>query len=277
MGVKVWKVHLDRPGMPGWSALSEAECERALRFADPLERRRWVVARSTLKRILGELCGIPAARLAFSTEAGGRPRLAVHTEALHTEALHTEALHTEALHTEALHTEALHTQGHGGRLGLAPAADGSDRPLDGSGRLPDGCDRSQGLDFNLSHSGEWALIAVAPEGRRVGVDVERISSDADILELAARMYQPEEVERVRAAGAPEFFRLWTAKEAYIKATGVGLAGLRDTRVTPAHEGSAALVGSRSLDGEWPVRWLDVAPGYAAAVVTTASTPEPRTG
>ncbi|MFE0152156.1 4'-phosphopantetheinyl transferase family protein [Nonomuraea sp. NPDC059007] len=265
MGVKVWKVHLDRPGMPGWSALSEAECERALRFADPLERRRWVVARSTLKRILGELCGIPAARLAFSTEAGGRPRLAVHTE-------------------------ALHTQGHGGRLGLAPAVDGSDRPgpgpgtgdgsdrpLDGSGRLPDGCDRSQGLDFNLSHSGEWALIAVAPEGRRVGVDVERISSDVDILELAARMYQPEEVERVRAAGAPEFFRLWTAKEAYIKATGVGLAGLRDTRVTPAHEGSAALVGSRSLDGEWPVRWLDVAPGYAAAVVTTASTPEPRTG
>ncbi|MFI6392316.1 4'-phosphopantetheinyl transferase family protein [Nonomuraea sp. NPDC050540] len=212
MGVKVWKVHLDRPGMPGWSALSEAECERALRFADPLERRRWVVARSTLKRILGELCGIPAARLAFSTEDGGRPRL-----------------------------------------------------------------DHRGLDFNLSHSGEWALIAVAPEGRRVGVDVERISSDADILDLAARMYQPEEAERVRAAGAPEFFRLWTAKEAYIKATGVGLAGLRDTRVTPAYEGSAALVGSRSLDGEWPVRWLDVAPGYAAALVTTASTPEPRTG
>ncbi|MFI9552546.1 4'-phosphopantetheinyl transferase family protein [Nonomuraea endophytica] len=223
MGVKVWKVHLDRPGMPGWSALSEAECERALRFADPLERRRWVVARSTLKQILGELCGVPAARLAFSTEGGGRPC-------------------------------------------LAPVADGPDRP--GSG---------QGLDFNLSHSGEWALIAVAPEGRRVGVDVERISPGADILELAARMYQPEEIERVRAAGAPEFFRLWTAKEAYIKATGVGLAGLRDTRVTPAREGSAALVGSRSLDGEWPVRWLDVAPGYAAAVVTTASTPEPRTG
>ncbi|MBB5082705.1 4'-phosphopantetheinyl transferase family protein [Nonomuraea endophytica] len=256
----MWKVHLDRPGMPGWSALSEAECERALRFADPLERRRWVVARSTLKQILGELCGIPAARLAFSTEGGGRPRI--------------------AFHTEGPHTEGPQTEGHGGGLGLALAADGSDRPLDGCGCLSDGCDRpsaGRGLDFNLSHSGEWALIAVAPEGRRVGVDVERISPDADILELAARMYQPEEVERVRAAGAPEFFRLWTAKEAYIKATGVGLAGLRDTRVTPAREGSAALVGSRSLDGEWPVRWLDVAPGYAAAVVTTASTPEPRTG
>ncbi|MFI6298527.1 4'-phosphopantetheinyl transferase family protein [Nonomuraea sp. NPDC050790] len=232
----MWKVHLDRPGMPGWSALSEAECERALRFADPLERRRWVVARSTLKQVLGELCGVPAARLAFTTEPGGRPCLEPR-------------------------------QKNGLEPGLKPGLE-------------------HGLDFNLSHSGEWALIAVAPGGRRVGVDVERISPDADIMELAARMYQPEEVERVRAAGAPEFFRLWTAKEAYIKATGVGLAGLRDTRVTPAREGSAALVGSRSLDGEWPVRWLDVAPGYAAALVTTtaarrtvttASTPAPRTG
>ncbi|WP_157251709.1 4'-phosphopantetheinyl transferase family protein [Nonomuraea typhae] len=208
MGVKVWSVNLDRPGMPGWSSLSTAECRRALRLADPLERRRWVVARSTLKRLLGELTGVPATRLAIRADQGGRPSV-------------------------------------------------------------------DGLDFNLSHSGQWALIAVAPEGQRVGVDVERVSAETGFMELAARMYQPEEAERVRTAGAPEFFRLWTAKEAFVKATGVGLAGLRDTEVT--QQGSAALVGSRSRAERWPVRWLDVAPGYAAALVTTASTPVPRTG
>ncbi|MFG1710510.1 4'-phosphopantetheinyl transferase family protein [Nonomuraea sp. M3C6] len=131
-------------------------------------------------------------------------------------------------------------------------------------------------DFNLSHSDAWALVAVAPPGMRVGVDVERVRADLDHLGLARRLYQPEETARLLAAGPDEglagYFRLWTAKEAFIKATGTGLAGLSDVLI---REGSATSVRSRSLSG--PVRWLDVAPGYAAAVVTIASTPAPRTG
>ncbi|MBN6053818.1 4'-phosphopantetheinyl transferase superfamily protein, partial [Nonomuraea sp. RK-328] len=151
-----------------------------------------------------------------------------------------------------------------------------------------------GPDFNLSHSGDWALVAVAAPGTRVGVDVERIRADLDHVELARRMYQPEEAERVRERGLEEYFRLWTAKEAYVKATGAGLAGLRGCLVTDSVTGSwvtdsvtgcwvtetgegSATVSSRSPDrGPWPVGWLDVAPGYAAALVTTASTPAPRT-
>ncbi|QFY11917.1 4'-phosphopantetheinyl transferase superfamily protein [Nonomuraea phyllanthi] len=136
-------------------------------------------------------------------------------------------------------------------------------------------------DFNLSHSDAWALVALAPPGVRVGVDVERVRSDLDHLALAHRLYQPEENERLLAAGdgLAGYFRLWTAKEAFVKATGNGLAGLSDVLVhegeAGACEGSATSVRSRSLNG--PVRWLDVAPGYAAAVVTIASTPAPRTG
>lgn len=139
-------------------------------------------------------------------------------------------------------------------------------------------------DFNLSHSDAWALVAVAPSGTRVGVDVERVRTDLDHMELARHLYQPEEtvrlvagldsVESVHPAG---FFRLWTAKEAFVKATGTGLAGIREVLINDegACEGSATLVRSRSLHA--PVRWLDVAPGHAAAVVTIASTPARRTG
>ncbi|NUW36311.1 4'-phosphopantetheinyl transferase superfamily protein [Nonomuraea sp. SMC257] len=143
-----------------------------------------------------------------------------------------------------------------------------------------------GPDFNLSHSGDRALIAVAASGTRVGVDVERIRADLDHLELARRMYQPEEAARVRERGLAEYFRLWTAKEAYVKATGAGLAGLRGCLVTDSvtgcwvtetAEGSATVSSRSPSQGPWPVRWLDVAPGYAAALVTTAWTPAPRTG
>ncbi|MBP2707753.1 4'-phosphopantetheinyl transferase superfamily protein [Microbispora sp. RL4-1S] len=267
VGARIWRIPLDRPGDPGrWRCLSEAERRRAMRFAAPGERRRYVVAHAALRTLLGRLCGVPPERLAFGAEDGGRPR-------------------------------------------LDPSC------------LPPG-DRKPPPDFNLSHSGDWALVAVAPPGERVGVDVERIRADLDHDELARRMYQPEEAARVSRAGLGEYFRLWTAKEAYVKATGVGLAGLRDVlvretgvacetgaacetgvvRVTGAaceigdareagvvrdtgtayETGAAWGVGdgarpdraevlSLSAGSEArPVHWLDVAPGYAAAVVTVPS-------
>ncbi|GAA3465981.1 4'-phosphopantetheinyl transferase family protein [Nonomuraea roseola] len=220
-GVRVWRVDLDRAGAPrGWRLLSGAERERALAFADPAERRRYVVAHAALRTVLGGLCGVPADRLGFGRDGSGRPCLLP--------------------------------------LGRRPVP-----------------------DFNLSHSGAWALVATAPPGVRVGVDVERVRG-FDHLELARRFYQPEEVARLRAAGPDGFFRLWTAKEAYVKASGAGLAGMSDVLV---REGSATHATVLSRSARFPecrVRWLDVAPGYAAALVTTAlvttaSTPAPRTG
>ncbi|MFF0312972.1 4'-phosphopantetheinyl transferase family protein [Streptosporangium sp. NPDC004379] len=238
-GVRVWKVRLDRAERPGWWGwLSEGERERARAFARAADRRRYVVAHAALRSVLGGVCGVPAARLAFSPDASGRPRLDL----------------------------------------------GGGRPAP---------------DFNLSHSDEWALIAVAPGGWRVGVDVERVRDDLDPLAMADRLYRPEEAARLRAdpgAALAGYFRLWTAKEAFVKATGGGLAQLGDVLVREGvhdgghdgardegrrgghggtHEGSATCERSRSLRG--PVRWLDVAAGYAAAVVTIASTPAPRTG
>jgi 4'-phosphopantetheinyl transferase len=82
------------------------------------------------------------------------------------------------------------------------------------------------LHFNLAHSQDLAVVAVAR--RPVGVDVERVRPLADgPLALAARTFAPGEVAALRAAPQSqqldEFFRYWTCKEAYVKARGAGLS------------------------------------------------------
>jgi 4'-phosphopantetheinyl transferase len=81
------------------------------------------------------------------------------------------------------------------------------------------------LDFNLSHSGDVALMATG-RGLRVGVDVERLRRGRDPLRVANRYFSPAEVEAVRAfpqADRPAaFLRYWTAKEALAKGLGLGL-------------------------------------------------------
>lgn len=131
------------------------------------------------------------------------------------------------------------------------------------------------IEFNLSHSDEFALVAVT-RARPVGVDLERWSSDVEHLELAERFFSPGERAALRAlARAPEqiqagFFAAWTRKEAYLKATGHGISrGLQHFDVALAPDEPARLLADR-LDADATERWsmaaLDPAPGYSAALV-----------
>jgi 4'-phosphopantetheinyl transferase len=95
---------------------------------------------------------------------------------------------------------------------------------------PEIAGRPTPLRFNLSHTAGLVACAVAL-GRDVGVDVEHLFPprfDAQAcLEIAAAHFAPSEVADLSAA-APEgrralFFELWTLKEAYVKARGLGLA------------------------------------------------------
>ncbi|MCQ2354886.1 MAG: 4'-phosphopantetheinyl transferase superfamily protein [Clostridia bacterium] len=77
--------------------------------------------------------------------------------------------------------------------------------------------------FNLSHSGNISICAVSPF--EIGCDIERIT-DADV-NLAKRFFHPDEYGAVLSSEAGEernslFFRLWTMKESFLKATGLGL-------------------------------------------------------
>lgn len=80
------------------------------------------------------------------------------------------------------------------------------------------------LCFNLSHSGDLALIAIARE-REVGIDVEQIRPERASMAIAERFFSPYESGILHALADDEriaaFFRCWTRKESYIKARGDG--------------------------------------------------------
>lgn len=81
------------------------------------------------------------------------------------------------------------------------------------------------LDFSYSHTRALALIAIAANGP-VGIDVEALDPTRVSEAIPRRHFSPEEQARVHGPNATaEFFRLWTAKEALLKATGEGLKGL----------------------------------------------------
>jgi len=82
-----------------------------------------------------------------------------------------------------------------------------------------------GLSFNLSHTEGLVAMAVCRHAR-VGIDVEKM--DRAPLDVAERYFSAAEIAQLRALPAEEqsrhFLRLWTLKEAYLKAIGTGLAG-----------------------------------------------------
>jgi len=126
--------------------------------------------------------------------------------------------------------------------------------------------------FNLSHSGELALVAVAL-GRDVGVDVELVRPEIAGERIAERFFSPGEVAALRAQpeeGRVEaFFHCWTRKEAFIKAKGEGLSHPLDSFDVSLIPGEPArLLATRPDPGEasrWSLIEVPVPPGYTAAL------------
>jgi len=88
-------------------------------------------------------------------------------------------------------------------------------------------DAESKLRFNLSHSGDIAVLAVAFDSD-LGVDVERIRPGVNVPQIANRYLSRTDAARLSDLPAEEsnreFFRCWTKREAYLKALGTGLAG-----------------------------------------------------
>lgn len=131
------------------------------------------------------------------------------------------------------------------------------------------------LHFNISHSRTLALIAFALAP--VGVDVEYLPRSVDFAAVMRRFFSEEERADWSANSVPSqqhaFFRGWTRKEAILKATGEGIAGLGHTRISFKPEHPRALI-ARQNDPEQPGKWFFCdfcpAPDYQAAVALQAS-------
>jgi len=146
----------------------------------------------------------------------------------------------------------------------------------GDFRKPALMDNSLGIHFNVAHSGDYALIAVA-QGQEVGVDIEHTRTPGDLVSLAASILAPMEMERWRRLGdearVAAFFFAWTAKEAVSKAVGQGLQLDFTTLETGIGDANDASAGDTVIAGRFgPCVFSPVAApdGYSAAVALRRS-------
>ena len=129
-----------------------------------------------------------------------------------------------------------------------------------------------GLHFNLSHSDERALLGVSAE-HELGIDLEKVRANIEALAISRHYFFGSEREAIEQA-PPDvrddvFFRYWVAKEAVLKAQGVGLGFPLDRfRVDFLQGGDRARIETLDpdrLEGAWTVRMLPNEPGWPAAV------------
>lgn len=136
------------------------------------------------------------------------------------------------------------------------------------------------IRFSVSHSGDWAMLAVAL-GHEVGVDLELMRANVETDALAERYFSERERVALRELSneerVPAFFRCWTCKEAFLKGQGFGLSRSLesfDVEVNPARP--ARLLATRP-DAEEAKRWslhdIPAEENYAAAVAWEGSITE----
>lgn len=237
VAVRVWAIALRQP--PGTVARLSALLgpdERRRAECDP----RYAVAHAAVRQILGAHLGCPAGELRRALGPHGKPRLLGPGADL-------------AWNLSAGDDWAL--------LALVPGAD------DGGADAGAGCDADPDTD---------PAPGPRPARPAVGIDVQRLVPGPAALRLARRYYPGPEADLVTSAAGPEgasdvYTRLWTYKEAYVKAFGGRLMNGLPTQAPPP--GPPA-----PMAGPLGTCWVAacVAPaGYRAAVAVTGPLP-PRT-
>ncbi|MGC2474244.1 MAG: 4'-phosphopantetheinyl transferase superfamily protein [Candidatus Sulfotelmatobacter sp.] len=209
--IHVWEFPLEAPASTVAEAgevLSPDEHQRAARFHFDRDARRFKIARSRMRSILGSYLERPPGELHFVYAQHGKPSI--------------------------------------------------ENP-------------EKDIRFNLSHSGERAVLAVV-QGREVGVDIEQIRENVEIDALAERFFSDGEKELLRLLARADklrnFFRFWTCKEAFLKAQAVGLTRSLasftvDLKSVPPRFSDTQEIHSE--DSKWSLLELDCKPEYASAL------------
>ncbi len=132
---------------------------------------------------------------------------------------------------------------------------------------------SAAVSFNTSHSNGWAVFAFFSQ-RRVGIDVEEIRCLPDAEQIASKVLSPRERGSLRLAPPWDvdrrFLQYWTAKEAFVKATGEGLTrdigGVEIDLTLGSRPGLLSLDGDQLDASRWRLIDIRTIPGFVAALV-----------
>ena len=130
--------------------------------------------------------------------------------------------------------------------------------------------------FNLSHSNGLALIAGTRQAA-LGVDVELVRFVPEADQIAAKFFSPREGAMLNAIPAEQkmeaFFHCWTRKEAYLKATGEGIADALpriEVSLTPGQPARLLKInGDAPAASLWTLSDLVPAPGFVGALAIKA--------
>jgi len=125
------------------------------------------------------------------------------------------------------------------------------------------------LQFNLSHSGGRMLVSVS-KGQEVGIDLEQVRDNREPLKLAERFYAPAEFQWIMSRPASDhalqFYHLWVAKEAFLKAQGTGISSLQQCEILASSCASrASVLVTGELQQGWSIQWLNCGVGWQGAV------------
>lgn len=137
--------------------------------------------------------------------------------------------------------------------------------------------QAAGVEFNVSHAGAHALIAISARVG-VGVDIERCDPSVDTAALEALVLSPQE-RQMAATAQPGFFERWVVKEAALKAVGAGVAehlqALSVAHATAAGQDAYLLRHDQPAWTGLSAWRLAAPPGYLAAVAVVADQPISR--
>ncbi len=170
-------------------------------------------------------------------------------------------------------------------LGLAPERVSFEQAEYGKPMLDASLD-TEALQFNLSHSYDAALIAIA-RGRRIGIDIERVKDHSYAADILRYFFHPEELCFFHSLGEGQkrtfFFRLWTSTEAVLKAQGKTIAhGLPDASIAkrimntinePTGWGTdiaVSLPGANSRGESWLLKPIQAFEGYTSVCCVEGS-------
>jgi 4'-phosphopantetheinyl transferase len=128
------------------------------------------------------------------------------------------------------------------------------------------------LHFNLSHSRNAALIAFSWT-YRVGIDIEHIREMADEDRFAEMYFSARECDLIRSLAGRQkleaFFKIWTCKEAFLKARGEGLTKSINRIEVSLEDGKPAqlvsVYGDRDQAREWRLDTFNPIPNYQACL------------